>query len=129
MSFIPDSGVMVFPSLAPAVRQFVHMEKSGSRDATGKNGWYYPVLFVNTFWQLKSHMMPVNSTVSTLPIHIDLNHLSNWKFGIMASIDENVKQTARNAANGKFSPHVIYTNADTIQAKHHPEAEMDPNSR
>lgn len=103
MSFIPDSGVMSFTALQPAVRQFVHMETSGSRDGTGKNGWYYPILFVNTFWQLRSHMNPVNSTVSTLPIHVDLNHLSNWKFGIMASVDENVKQTARNAANGKSS--------------------------
>jgi len=104
MSFIPDTGVMHFPSLQPAVRQYVRMESSGARDGTGQNGWYYPVLFVNSFWQLKTHMMPVNSTVTTLPIHINLNHLSNWKFGLIASIDEGVKQTARNAANGQPPP-------------------------
>lgn len=104
MSFIPDTGVMHFPSLQPASRQYVHLESSGARDATGQNGWYYPVLFVNTFWQLRSHMMPLNSTVTTLPIHINLNHLANWKFGLIANIDEGVKQTARNAANGQPPP-------------------------
>jgi hypothetical protein len=54
MSFIPDSGVMHFPSLHPAVRQYVHLESSGARDGSGQNGWYYPVLFVNTFWQLRT---------------------------------------------------------------------------
>src|SRR5271156_3513882 len=103
MSFIPDTGVMHFPTLHPAVRQYVHMERTAARDATGQNGWYYPVLFVNTFWQLKTHMTILNSTVTRLPIHIDLNNLANWKFSILASIDEGAKQTARAAAQGDTS--------------------------
>ncbi|KAF7897740.1 uncharacterized protein EAF01_008706 [Botrytis porri] len=104
MSFIPDSGVMNFPSLHPAVRQYVHLEASGARDGTGLNGWYYPLLFVNTFWQLKTHMTVLNSTVTRLPIHIDLQNFANWKFTLMASMDEGAKQTARNAAQGQAPP-------------------------
>ncbi|ESZ91225.1 hypothetical protein SBOR_8399 [Sclerotinia borealis F-4128] len=104
MSFIPDSGVMDFPSLHPAARQYVHLEASGSRDGTGLNGWYYPLLFVNTFWQLKTHMTVLNSTVTRLPIHIDLQNFANWKFTLMASMDEGAKQTARNAAQGQAPP-------------------------
>ncbi|KAF7926963.1 uncharacterized protein EAE98_006347 [Botrytis deweyae] len=104
MSFIPDSGVMDFPSLHPAVRQYVHLEASGARDGTGLNGWYYPLLFVNTFWQLKTHMTVLNSTVTRLPIHIDLQNFANWKFTLMASMDEGAKQTARNAAQGQAPP-------------------------
>jgi hypothetical protein len=104
MSFIPDTGVMAYPTLHPAVRQYVHMEASGARDATGQNGWYYPVLFVNTFWQLKTHMTTLNSTVKKLPLHVDLNNLANWKFSILASVDEGAKQTARTAANGGSVP-------------------------
>ncbi|RAL63601.1 hypothetical protein DID88_003645 [Monilinia fructigena] len=104
MSFIPDSGVMNFPSLHPAVRQYVHLEATGSRDGTGINGWYYPILFVNTFWQLKTHMTVLNSTVTRLPIHIDLQNFNNWKFTLMASMDEGAKQTARNAAQGQAPP-------------------------
>lgn len=103
MSFIPDSGVMPYTTIHPAVRQHVHVEPSGARDGSGQNGWYYPILFHNTFWQLKSHMVELNATVpfSTLPIHIDLNNQANWKFSIVASIDEGNKQTARLAAEGK----------------------------
>lgn len=104
LSFIPDAGIMQFPSLHPAVRQYVHLEATGARDATGQNGWYYPVLFVNTFWQLRTHMTPLNSTVTKLPLHIDLQNFANWKFSIIASIDEGAKQTARNAAQGISSP-------------------------
>lgn len=104
MSFIPDSGVMQFPSLHPAVRQYLHLEATGARDATGQNGWYYPVLFVNTFWQLRTHMTTLNSTVNKLPLHINLNNFANWKFSIIASVDEGAKQTARNAAQGISSP-------------------------
>lgn len=104
MSFIPDSGVMNYPALHPAVRQYVQLESTGARDATGQNGWYYPILYVNTFWQLRKHLMPVNSTVTTLPINIDLNHLANWKFSMISSIDEGAKQTQRNAANGQAAP-------------------------
>ncbi|KAJ5033364.1 uncharacterized protein L3040_008482 [Drepanopeziza brunnea f. sp. 'multigermtubi'] len=101
LSFIPDTGIMNYPTLAPAARQYVHLEATGARDGSGQNGWYYPVLFVNTFWQLKSQLMPVNDTVKRLPIHIDLNHQANWKFSLIANIDENMKQTARNAARGQ----------------------------
>jgi len=104
ISFIPDSGVMIFPSLHPAVRQYVHLEATGARDKTGLNGWYYPVLYVNTFWQLKSHMTVLNSTVKRVPIHIDLQNFANWKFSLMASVDEGAKQTARNAAQGQAPP-------------------------
>ncbi|KAH8600974.1 cleft lip and palate transmembrane protein 1-domain-containing protein [Bisporella sp. PMI_857] len=103
LSFIPDSGVMNYPSLHPAVSQYVRLEASGARDGTGKNGWYYPVLFVNTFWQLKSQMTTLNSTVTRLPLHINLNHLANWKFSILASIDEGAKTAQRQAALGQTS--------------------------
>lgn len=102
LSFIPDTGVMNLASVHPAVRQYVHLEATGARDATGKNGWYYPVLFVNTFWQLKTHMTTLNSTVTRLPLHIDLNHMANWKFSIISSMDEGAKNAARQAALGTF---------------------------
>ncbi|TAQ90678.1 hypothetical protein B7494_g989 [Chlorociboria aeruginascens] len=104
MSFIPDTGVMHYPSVHPAVRQYIHMEATGARDGTGQNGWFYPVLFINTFWQLKAHMTALNSTVTELPLHINLNNFANWKFSLIASIDEGAKQTARTAAQGGSVP-------------------------
>ena len=100
MSFIPDSGTQSYVNMHPAVRQHIQLEASGARDNSGQNGWYYPILFVNTFWQLRSHMMELNSTVKTLPLHISLNNLANWKFSLYASIDEGMKQNQRQAATG-----------------------------
>lgn len=100
MSFVPETGIIYWPTMHPAARQFTYLDATGSRDSTGQNGWYYPVLFVNTFWQLKAHMQEMNSTVTRLPIHIDLNNQANWLYNIIASIDEGQKQTARNAALG-----------------------------
>jgi hypothetical protein len=104
LSFIPNTGVMVYPQTHPAVRQFLHLEATGARDGSGQNSWYYPILFVNTFWQLKSHMTLLNDTVKTLPLHIDLNNLANWKFTTLASIELSSRESARQAAYGNPLP-------------------------
>ena len=104
LSFIPNSGVFSFPQSHPAVRQFLRLEQTGARDGTGQHSWYYPILFVNTFWQLKTHMTLLNDTVQTLPIRIDLNNLAEWKFKTMASIDMSGKESARQAAYGNSLP-------------------------
>lgn len=100
MSFIPDSGTMNYPSTHPAVRQFIQMEATSARDGTGLNGWYYPILFVNTFWQLRSDMTELNSTIKEVPLRVDLNNQANWKFALISSIDEGAKSNARQAASG-----------------------------
>ncbi|KAH0556882.1 hypothetical protein GP486_005334, partial [Trichoglossum hirsutum] len=104
LSIIPDSGTLDFPTLHPSLRQWVELERTGARDASGQNGWYYPIAFVNTFWQLRDHMTELNSTVKTLPLHIDLNTLGNWKFSMYASIDESMKQSARQGSSGQGIP-------------------------
>jgi hypothetical protein len=101
LSFIPDSGVLGFQTIHPSIREFVQLERTGARDPTGQHGWYYPTVFVNTFWQLRDHMTELNSTVKELPMHIKVNNMKNWKFTLMASVDGNVKETARKAAEGQ----------------------------
>ncbi|CAK7224344.1 hypothetical protein SCUCBS95973_005485 [Sporothrix curviconia] len=104
LSFIPSSGIIDYPSTAPAIQQFVHVEATGARDGSGQNSWYYPVLFVNTFWQLKSHMTLLNETVTELPMHLDLGNLNDWKFKLMASIEMSGRESARQAAFGNQLP-------------------------
>ena len=100
VSLIPDSGTQKFGQMHPAVRQYVQLERSGARDISGENGWYYPIVFLNTFWQLRSHMMELNSTVDSVPLRFTLNNMANWKFSILTSVDEGSKQSARQAAHG-----------------------------
>jgi hypothetical protein len=106
LSFISNAGPANYPSLHPAVKQFYMLEATGARDETGKNGWYYPLVYHNTFWQMKKDMVELNNTVpyETLPMNIHISTLANWQFSIMASMDEGMKETARKAAQGQTSP-------------------------
>ncbi|KAI1765934.1 cleft lip and palate transmembrane 1 [Hypoxylon sp. FL1150] len=100
LAFVPDMGIINYPQTQPALRQFVHPEATGARDGSGQNSWYYPTLYVNTFWQMKSHMTLLNETVKTLPLRLDLSNMKNWKFSILSSVDFNSKQQAIQAAYG-----------------------------
>ncbi|KAK2747096.1 hypothetical protein FQN57_002351 [Myotisia sp. PD_48] len=104
ISVIPDSGKLNYRTIHPAIRKFVQLERTHARDASGENGWYYPIVFVNTFWQLRSHMTELNSTVHEVPLHLTLNNLKHWKFSLYASVDEGTKQTQRQAAAGGPMP-------------------------
>lgn len=99
-SFIPDLGVKEFNMLPPVAKHYLRLEATGARDGTGQNSWYYPVLFINNFWQLTSHMTLLNDTVTELPLRIDLTNMANWKFQLMANIEFNSKESARQAAFG-----------------------------
>ncbi|KAG5914329.1 hypothetical protein E4U42_000544 [Claviceps africana] len=103
-SFVSTMGVKEFHQVHPAVKHFLQLEASGARDGSGQNGWYYPILFINKFWQLNSHMIVLNETVKELPLHIDLTNMAMWKFSTIASIDLNSKENARRAAFGHSLP-------------------------
>ncbi len=101
LSLIPNSGNMSYVQLHPAVREWVHLDPTGARDASGQHGWYYPIVFLNTFWQLRTHMIELNSTVTRLPLNIHLNSLAHWKFSLLTTMDFGLKQTAQKAARGE----------------------------
>ena len=63
-----------------------------------------PVLFVNSFWQLRTHMMPLNSTVDEVPINIDLKNMYAWQFQTFAAIEAGARENARQAAYGNSVP-------------------------
>ncbi|KAL4779994.1 cleft lip and palate transmembrane protein 1-domain-containing protein [Aspergillus varians] len=104
LSVIPDSSNMKYRQINHAVRRHTQLEATDARDASGQNGWYYPIVFLNTFWQLRTHMMELNSTVETIPVRFTLNNQQNYKFAMMASLEDNAKQTARQAAFGATAP-------------------------
>ncbi|OAQ64906.1 ClpTM1 domain-containing protein [Pochonia chlamydosporia 170] len=103
-AFVPAMGVKDFSTLHPAVKHFLRLEATGARDGSGQDGWYYPLLFINNFWQLTTHMTVLNETVKELPLHIDLTSMAFWKFSTLASIELNSKETARQAAFGQSLP-------------------------
>ncbi|KAI1342091.1 cleft lip and palate transmembrane 1 [Xylariaceae sp. FL0016] len=100
LAFVPDTGVLNYPQTHPAVRHFLQLERTHARDGSGQNGWYYPILYVNQFWQMRSHMTLLNDTVKSLPMRLDLGNMKNWQFNLLASVDLNSKEQARQAAFG-----------------------------
>jgi len=79
---------------------YSYSNPSAYATANGARHFVDPILFVNTFWQLKSHMTLLNDTVTTLPIHVDLGNLRSWQFKIMASLELTSKEAARQSAFG-----------------------------
>lgn len=104
LAVVPGSGVVNWRSMHPGLRKDIVMEPTGARDASGQNGWYYPIFFLNTFWQLKSHMIELNETVKTIDLNMNLYSMANWKYSIMASMDEGVRQQQSAAAFGTSNP-------------------------
>lgn len=104
ISFVPGLGVNDLSKFPPAAKHFLRLESTGARDGTGRNGWYYPLVFVNTFWQLTSHMTLLNDTVTELPLRIELDNMASWKFQLLANIEFNSKESARQAAFGNSLP-------------------------
>ncbi|ETN40518.1 uncharacterized protein HMPREF1541_04795 [Cyphellophora europaea CBS 101466] len=104
ISIIPGTGVQNWQSMHPGLRRNIVLEPTGARDYTGKNGWYYPVVFLNTFWQLRSHMTELNDTVHSVPLNLQLKNLANWKYSIMATMDDGMKQSQMAAAQGQALP-------------------------
>lgn len=106
LSFVTDTGVSPYGGLHSALKQFYVLDPTGARDESGKNGFYYPVVYFNTFWQLKTHMVELNKTIpiEKLEMNVRLSTLANWQFGVMASMDEGMKETSRKAAQGITTP-------------------------
>ncbi|RMZ72828.1 clptm1 domain [Pyrenophora seminiperda CCB06] len=104
ISLIPDAGTVQYTAMHPGPRKFITLEATGARDASGQHGWYYPIVYTNTFWQLKKHMIELNDTVTTLPLNVKLNNFAHWKFNIFAAMDENLNANARAAAAGQSTP-------------------------
>jgi hypothetical protein len=47
LSFIPDTGILNFAQLPPAVQQFLMLESTGARDGSGQNSWYCRLKLTN----------------------------------------------------------------------------------
>ena len=106
LAVIPGTGTVNWRSMHPGVRKNIQIEPTGARDASGMNGWYYPVFFLNTFWQLRSHMIELNETVTSVPLNINFYNMANWKYSILASMDEGLKAQQNAAAFGTPNPNM-----------------------
>lgn len=69
MELVADDKIVPYRTLQMPIAQHIMLEQTNARDASGQNGWYYPIVFVNDFWTLKDHLIEINSTVSYVTCH------------------------------------------------------------
>ncbi|KAI8141401.1 cleft lip and palate transmembrane protein 1-domain-containing protein [Fennellomyces sp. T-0311] len=90
-------------AMQPATLKYIPFNTGLHRDATGKIGFYRPIIYPNEFWHLRSNAYPINDTVSVLPLTIHLEPLTMWKFNMYAMFDDSMKQQANSAMGGMSS--------------------------
>ncbi|KAK0526437.1 hypothetical protein OC835_005283 [Tilletia horrida] len=62
--------------------------------------YHYPVIFPNDFWLLRGHMNPINRTVHSLPLSINLYATTPWKFKIQSNMNEGWERAQNGQATG-----------------------------
>lgn len=53
-----------------------------------KTGNYYPTIYLNEFWLLRDKLIPINETVTELPLHLEVGPISMTKWQLFLQIDQ-----------------------------------------
>ena len=49
---------------------------------------YYPTVWFNEFWLLRDYLIPMNETVTEVPLTFTLTSISLTKFSLMSQMDQ-----------------------------------------
>ncbi|KAG8980225.1 hypothetical protein FRB94_011328 [Tulasnella sp. JGI-2019a] len=101
LTLVSDAGSVPLQQLSGPTGRYYNVHES-KRDATGKTGFYYPIIFPNDFWLLRGHMNPINTTTPTLPLHVSYHAISNMKFQLYATFSIGFEE-ASNKGGGATS--------------------------
>ncbi|KAI9001375.1 cleft lip and palate transmembrane 1 [Trametes punicea] len=92
LALISDSAVIPLQQVQPAAARYI--ELTPERDASGRP-LYKPIVFPNEFWHLRSQFIEVNSTTTSLPLQIEFQPMSYWKFTIFAALTQSFAEAAQ----------------------------------
>ncbi|CAH0482313.1 unnamed protein product [Peronospora belbahrii] len=76
---------------------FVSTEMGIDKEA----GLYLPVLFLNEFWLLEEHLIPVNDTLTALPLDISFYPLPMYKYALYTQMEQNLRNQEASGASSK----------------------------
>lgn len=57
--------------------------------------YYRPIIFPNEFWHLRSQYFEINSTTPSVPLQIEFQPMSYWKFSIFAALTQSFAEAAK----------------------------------
>jgi len=75
------------------------------------SGKYYPIIFLNDYWNLNSDYQPINSTLSHLNLSLTFSHLQLWKWQLYLS------QSMRSSWGQMFTDDNADEDQDTIKVR------------
>lgn len=62
---------------------------------------YLPVFYMNEFWILEDHLLPVNNSVTALPLEISFYPLHLYKFALYTQMEQNFKNQQNSGTSTK----------------------------
>ncbi|GAA5844545.1 hypothetical protein JCM11251_001628 [Rhodosporidiobolus azoricus] len=100
LELVCDSKAIPLDKLPEPMKQFVHVAKDGQKTVHGQQA-YFPIVFANDFWLLKSHLFPLNTTTTRVPLRVDFHPTSHFKFQLLSTMDDAFsKQSAATGGGG-----------------------------
>ncbi|GAA5957956.1 hypothetical protein JCM8115_001085 [Rhodotorula mucilaginosa] len=99
LDLVVDSGAIELAKTPPPVRSHIHIARDGAKTYDNKQA-YFPIVFPNDFWLLSSHMNPINSTVSRLPLRVEMKPTSLFKFQIQSSLSDSFAKQSEGMSGG-----------------------------
>ncbi|KAA1086202.1 hypothetical protein PGTUg99_001269 [Puccinia graminis f. sp. tritici] len=86
IGLVSDFNVLPLNRLPPVVQAHVNIPPTREKDPATGNYYRYPAVFPNDFWILKETLAPVNDTVTSLHLRVEVAPMSHWKFQLFASM-------------------------------------------
>ncbi|KAF4318510.1 hypothetical protein JM18_001895 [Phytophthora kernoviae] len=74
---------------------------STEMDVDQEAGLYKPVLFMNEFWMLEEQLIPVNDTLTALPLQISFYTLPMYKYALYTQMEQNFKNQEATGTSSK----------------------------
>ena len=94
---LPSVSLHIFsllPNKVEIYRTDIHVVPN-LRDETGKKMFYKPIIFPNDFWQLRTQHFEVNQTTPRVPLRIEFQPMSYFKFQLFASMGAGFNEAAK----------------------------------
>eukprot|EP00210_Caulerpa_lentillifera_P000896 g867.t1 len=91
IALVDDFSKHTHQSVPPHLKRYFRVTEDG--------GYYYPMIYFNEFWLLKSNLVEVNETVQSVSIELTLSTIKPWLVQIYSQMDEAFRSQAAMGLN------------------------------
>ncbi|RKP12901.1 cleft lip and palate transmembrane 1, partial [Piptocephalis cylindrospora] len=92
VNILNEAGSIPFGQLTPNVRQLFQLDPLNRTTSSGKAHMYMPLIYPNDFWRLRDHMIPVNETLTSLPLRVEYYPLSMIKLQMYEQLGDSLQK-------------------------------------